>query len=230
MFSKLRFSKRRPSPSMVVALIALLIAGGGAAFATIPDSDDDEIHGCYSNRDGKLRVIDAQSGETCITAKETALVWNQQGPPGTPGSDAASAIMGRTDEVFGGSDEYWAAPSGTSVVAPGSEPENQVTHLSPNAMMVARDLAVRALIDNAELSAQSVTFELRDVTTPTLLLTCTMNVPADVSFVLRTCDSGSSTATVAPKSDLALKIYTSVGTSSAVEAIDIRFGWRATTP
>jgi hypothetical protein len=229
MFSKLRFSKRRPSPSMVVALIALLVAGGGAAFATIPDSDDGDIHGCYSNRDGKLRVIDAQSGETCSAAKETALVWNQQGAPGTPGSDAASAIMGRTDDVFGGFAEYWAAPSGTSVVTTGG-PENSVTHLSPNATMVARDLAVRALIDNSELSAQSVTFELRDETTPTTLLTCTMNVPADVSFAPRTCDSGSSTATVAPKSDLALKIYTSVGTSSAVEVIDIRFGWRATTP
>jgi hypothetical protein len=90
MFSKLR-SVRRPSPAMVVAFIALLVAGGGAAVAAIPDSDDGEIHGCYSTRPGStgnLRVIDAQAGETCAKG-ETALVWNQQGPQGPPGPTAA---------------------------------------------------------------------------------------------------------------------------------------------
>jgi hypothetical protein len=216
---------------MVVAFIALLVAGGGATFAAIPDSGDAEIHGCYANKGGALRVIDAEAGATCNN-RETALPWNQQGQPGTNGSDAASAVIGRTGGAFG-FDEYWAAPSGTSVVTTGAASQ---THLSPNATMVAQDLAVRAVTDNSSLTAESLTFDLRDVTTTaspgTTLLTCTMNLPADSSLVVRTCDSGSSTASVAPKSDLALSINTSVGAGANgdVEADDIRFGWRATTP
>lgn len=86
MISKL--SVRRPSPALVVAFIALLLALGGVAFAAIPDSDDGEIHGCYANNNGALRVIDAQAGQTCNTSRETALTWNQRGPQGVPGTGA----------------------------------------------------------------------------------------------------------------------------------------------
>jgi hypothetical protein len=91
---------------MVVASFALLIALGSGAYAAIPDSDDHEIHGCYSNRDGSLRVIDAQPGGACAN-KETPLIWNQQGqqglqgqqgpagPPGPPGTiDSFDALNG----------------------------------------------------------------------------------------------------------------------------------------
>jgi hypothetical protein len=63
----------RPTPAMVVALLALLIAASGAAVAAIPSSDG-TITGCRDNRSGLLRVIDAASGQTC-RATETLLPW-----------------------------------------------------------------------------------------------------------------------------------------------------------
>jgi hypothetical protein len=68
----------KPSPAMVVALIGVVIGLGGVAFATIPDSSG-TIHGCYGPQ-GNLRVVDSAAG--CRNS-ETALSWNQQGPPGT---------------------------------------------------------------------------------------------------------------------------------------------------
>jgi hypothetical protein len=68
----------RPSASMAVALAALVVAAGGVAFATIPDSSG-TIHGCYKNINGNLRVV--ESASSCRN-DETALAWNQQGPPG----------------------------------------------------------------------------------------------------------------------------------------------------
>jgi len=83
---KLRGRIRRPSPSMVVALLALVVAASGAAFAAIP-STNGEIHGCYETRTGLLRVINAEAGGTCIANKETPISWNQEGPQGPAGAD-----------------------------------------------------------------------------------------------------------------------------------------------
>jgi hypothetical protein len=85
----------RPSPGTVFGLAALVIAIGGAAFAAIPDSSG-VIHGCYDRR-GALRVVDTEAGRTCRTS-ETALTWNQQGPPGPPGG-LATEFAEETAEV-----------------------------------------------------------------------------------------------------------------------------------
>jgi hypothetical protein len=68
----------------------LALAVGGALFgvsaavqADIPDGTS--IQGCYANRDGSLRVIDASAGQTCDTKKESPITWNQVGPAGPPG-------------------------------------------------------------------------------------------------------------------------------------------------
>ncbi len=78
-----RRTLRRPSPGLVVAAVALVLAIGGVAYATIPDASG-TIHGCYDGR-GALRVVDPQSGGSCL-AGETALSWNQQGVAGPPGA------------------------------------------------------------------------------------------------------------------------------------------------
>ena len=83
--TKLRNRIGRPSPSMVVALVALVIAASGAAFASIPDADE-VFHGCYSNRTGALRMIDTEAGDSC-TSKESPIFWNQEGPRGPAGAD-----------------------------------------------------------------------------------------------------------------------------------------------
>lgn len=81
---------RRPSPALVLAVIALLIALGGATYAAIPGSDG-VIRGCYKNG-GNLRVVESASD---CKQSETAISWSQEGPagppgpPGPPGSGAA---------------------------------------------------------------------------------------------------------------------------------------------
>jgi hypothetical protein len=71
--------KHLPSPATAIAIGALVVALGGAAFAAIPDSNG-TIHGCYQKNNGNLRVVDA-AGE-CKNS-ENALAWNEQGPPGS---------------------------------------------------------------------------------------------------------------------------------------------------
>jgi hypothetical protein len=83
---------RRPSAALIVAIVALIVALGGVAIASIPSADG-TIHGCY-NAQGQLRVIDAESGASCAPG-ETALSWNQTGPAGPPGP--SQAIQGRHD-------------------------------------------------------------------------------------------------------------------------------------
>jgi hypothetical protein len=79
---------RRPSPGLIVALIALAVAIGGVAVAA--PGGGGTIQGCFNER-GALRVVD--TGAAC-EAGETALTWNQQGPPGPRGSDGAVGPQG----------------------------------------------------------------------------------------------------------------------------------------
>jgi hypothetical protein len=71
-----------------IAVGAVLAAGAGIAYASIPDRSG-TIHGCY-DRNGTLRVID--SSRAACRKQEKALNWNQkgqagrQGPPGPAGS------------------------------------------------------------------------------------------------------------------------------------------------
>jgi hypothetical protein len=69
-----------------VPLIVAAVAAGAVAYAAIPDGSG-MIHGCYSKRDGSLRVIDPAAGDSC-GSKEASLDWSQTGPPGPPGPSA----------------------------------------------------------------------------------------------------------------------------------------------
>jgi hypothetical protein len=72
----------RPRPATAIALTALVVALGGVAYATIPDSSG-TIHGCYQKGNGNLRVVESSSD---CRSSEQALDWNQQGRTGPPGS------------------------------------------------------------------------------------------------------------------------------------------------
>jgi hypothetical protein len=76
-----------------LAAVAALVSGG-AVWATIPDSSG-VIHACYKTSNGALRVIDTGLGGTCA-ASETALQWNQTGPPGPAGPAGATHVVVRT--------------------------------------------------------------------------------------------------------------------------------------
>jgi len=88
----------RPSPALVVAIAALVVALGGVAYATIPGSDG-VIHGCYLKAVGSLRVIDPSTGQHC-TAVETPIQWNQTGPQGPQGATGPTGPVGPSDVFF----------------------------------------------------------------------------------------------------------------------------------
>ncbi len=84
--------RRRSLLLFVVALVALF---GGVAWATIPGSDG-VILGCYENKTGNLKVVDALP----CPKNHTSLPWNQAGVAGTPGTNGTSGTNG-TNGVSG---------------------------------------------------------------------------------------------------------------------------------
>jgi hypothetical protein len=79
---------------MVVASVVLL-AVGGAASASIPDSGG-VVHACYEKRGGGLRVIDAAKrgfAGKCRNS-ETPLVFDRQGPQGLQGPQGNQGPQG----------------------------------------------------------------------------------------------------------------------------------------
>ena len=94
----------RPSPAVIVAIVAVFVAASGLAVAAIP-SRNGVIHACYKKKGGALRAV---SGGKCPKGSR-ALAWNQRGltggrgatgppgstgPQGTPGAkgDAGTAV------------------------------------------------------------------------------------------------------------------------------------------
>lgn len=84
-----------------VALVIALLAGAGLAKAAIPDANN-VIHACYDNAGRTIQVIDTEAGAVCA-AGQTALNWNQTGPPGPagpPGPPAQPAAQGPAGPSF----------------------------------------------------------------------------------------------------------------------------------
>jgi hypothetical protein len=79
---------RRPSPSMAVAVTALVAALGGVAVAS-PIGGDGKVHLCYSQEgvdvnDGN-QVVAVNAGSPCPSEYPQSLVLNRTGPAGVPG-------------------------------------------------------------------------------------------------------------------------------------------------
>ena len=89
---------RLPSPAMVVALIALLMATAGVAYASVPD-ERGIIHACIVPNSQYLRVIhtEANPPQTC-RRNETPLSWSQEGPRGPEGQRGNEGERGATGE------------------------------------------------------------------------------------------------------------------------------------
>lgn len=82
----------RLSFANVTALLALVLAAGGAAFAAAGLVDGKgQIHGCVKSKNGELRVV--KKGTKCGKG-QTKLVWSQKGRPGTPGKTGKTGPQG----------------------------------------------------------------------------------------------------------------------------------------
>jgi hypothetical protein len=82
---------RRPSPALVVALIALIAASGGWAVAAIP-AGNGTITACYANPGGGVRIIEAST--KCKRRGEKRITWNQTGKDGARGLPGANGAAG----------------------------------------------------------------------------------------------------------------------------------------
>ena len=51
--------RRRPSPALVVAFLALLVSASGVTFAAIPARDGD-VHACYDKKTGQIELKNTQ--------------------------------------------------------------------------------------------------------------------------------------------------------------------------
>ena len=69
---------------LVLGVAAAALSIAAVVRASIPDASG-VIHGCYSSKDGSLRVVDTGSGGACDGKKETALDWNRAGTTGPKG-------------------------------------------------------------------------------------------------------------------------------------------------
>ena len=91
----------------VLSLTVVALAIAGVASASIPGPDG-VIHGCYTKKNGTLRVIDLGVSATC-SSSESAISWNQQGPQGPGGAPGPAGPTGPA-----------GAPGAGAVVAIGS--------------------------------------------------------------------------------------------------------------
>jgi len=80
--------KHRPSPAIAIALAALVVALGGAAFVAIPDSNG-TIHACYQKHTGNLRVVTSPS--ECRSG-EHPLAWGSSGAGGSLGAKGFALV------------------------------------------------------------------------------------------------------------------------------------------
>jgi hypothetical protein len=89
----MRIGRFRLSPALAVAVTLLVLALGGVAYATIPDSNG-VIHGCYDSG-GNVKVIDTDKTASCPKGY-TALSWNQTGTQGPKGDTGPAGPTGPT--------------------------------------------------------------------------------------------------------------------------------------
>ena len=93
-----RITHFRPSPAMVIAVIALLVALGGMAAASIPGKGG-VITACYLKTGGSLRVLNASrpAASGRCHRNERTLTWNQLGRQGIRGVKGHTGPPGPTE-------------------------------------------------------------------------------------------------------------------------------------
>jgi hypothetical protein len=77
---------------MLVVAVALLLLGGGIAWAAVPDPSG-VLTGCVDTKygTGVLRIVSAD--KACLRS-ETRITWNREGRPGDPGPAGAAGAVG----------------------------------------------------------------------------------------------------------------------------------------
>jgi hypothetical protein len=114
----MRLGRIRISPAIVISTVALVVASGGVAVASIPDGSG-VIHGCYAKAGGALKVIDTDAGKVC-GSKQVPLSWSQTGPAGPAGPEYAASALVLGDGTFQVSSETAGVSASVTHNGPGS--------------------------------------------------------------------------------------------------------------
>lgn len=87
--------KTDPIIKSVVLAAVLWVLPVSEGLAAVPGSDG-VYTGCYNKSDKKIRVIDAEIGETC-KSDEARITWNKEGPAGPKGDTGEPGDALRAD-------------------------------------------------------------------------------------------------------------------------------------
>ena len=207
---------RRPSPSLVIALLALFVSLGGTSYAVSKigtrqiannsiRSDDLRNNSVQSKdiRDRSLLTKDFKRGQLPTGPRGPK---GDTGAQGAQGSDAANLIQGSTGEdlvtVFTSEERF--PPSGYSAAEPGGTGGDWA--VTPNAPTVVRDLVGR-LESAPGAGTGGRLFQIFNFDANQVVLQCL------VSGTSTTCDSGDESATLPPKTRYFMRIFNGNPTS-----------------
>jgi hypothetical protein len=229
-----------PSPTLVVAVVALVAALGGFAVAAVPDRQG-RIVACYAKKGGDLRVL--TRGTRCRRG-EKRLRWSQTGPAGPAGQNGAAGQQGPAGTEGRDGRDGTDGPQGSAAASmltgnTGNVAANVgVTHylhpsgisdywgahtfadmLSPNVPVVARDLAM-SLPNPPGAAGEFYRIALQVDQTDTAL-TCTITGTTDTA-----CGDSEHAVTIPARSLISFELEVSGGSVSR----RIRWGWRAVEP
>ena len=159
---------KKPSPAMVVALLALVAAMGGLAIAANQSATTQKIRACYSKKTGDLRIV---KGTQRCRRNEQALRWNkrgrrgvagpagtkgdqgEQGPKGDPGAPAgfggetAGGVLSGTYPDPG----FASGAVGTDALADGAVTANKLAATAVG----ASKLGLQTALDQSPIDSQS---------------------------------------------------------------------------
>jgi hypothetical protein len=98
-----------------LVVLALGLAAGGIAYASIPDSNG-VIHGCYQRNSGAFHVIGTNPtvGGGACASNETAVDWGQGGSPGASGPSGPSGPAGTAGSGGASGPSGPSGPTGTA--------------------------------------------------------------------------------------------------------------------
>jgi hypothetical protein len=212
---------RRPSPATVLALIALVMAMSGTAYAlTLPKnsvgSKQIKKNAVTSSKIKKGAVTSSRVKNGSLLKKDFKSLPGSPGPQGPkgeqgpPGSPAASMITGNTTFDTPPNIGEWLVPSGQIDSLGGPQ-------LSPNTTMVARDLAFQTDYPPGFRGSASLKLYANEMPT---------SVGCTISWGGTSCNSGAATATIPPGSPLNMVLSTGYSTNIG----KARWGFRVLAP